>query len=104
MRTFLLVVLAAFVASMLASLFAYLGNSYVPAGLLHDWFFELPAALYGLFGGADTEIGKALLMFCIYFMQHMAGLLILWAVLHVVRALIRCASDLQHGLPGTIRR
>ena len=104
MRTFMLVVLAAFVASMLASFFAYLGSSYMPAGILHDWFFELPAAVYGLFGGADTEIGKAIMMVCIYFMQHLAGFLILWAAGHVIRVLIRCASDLQHGLPGTIRR
>lgn len=104
MRTFLLVVLAAFVASLLASLFAYLGSSYMPAGVFHDWFFELPAAIYGLFGGADTEIGKAIVMVCIYFMQHLAGFLILWAVVHVVRVLVRCAFDLQHALPGPIRR
>ena len=89
MRTFLLVVLAAFVASMLASLFAYLGSSYVPAGIFHDWFFELPAAVFGLFGGADTETGKAIVMVCIYFMQHLAGLLILWAAVHVMRVFIR---------------
>lgn len=104
MRTFLLVVLAAFVASMLASFVAYLGSSFMPAGILHDWFFELPGAVYGLFGGADTEVGKAIVMICIYFMQHLAGFLILWAAVHVMRVFIRCASDLQHGLPGPIRR
>ncbi len=104
MRTFLLVALAALAASMLGSLFGYFGSSFLPAGVVHDWFIELPAAVYGLLGGAESETGKAIMMFCVYFVQNLAGLLILWAAVHVVRVFVRCASDVQHALPGPMRR
>jgi hypothetical protein len=104
MRTFLLLVLAAFVASMIAPFVAYVGSFYMPAGVFYEWFFALPAAAYSLFGGAESIEGAVVMMICIYFAQHLVTFLIAWASVHITRLVQRCISDLQLALPGSARR